>query len=79
MIFDDFEMAKSAYCVSDSTRGKRIMRLQYNFPNARVVYSTGAAASAVEHLLCYSRLNLWGPNTIFSNSSKAFKRIIATR
>lgn len=79
MMFDEIHMAKSAYIIGKkSEQGRRVMRLQYNFPMARVVYCTATAASEVEHLLVLSRLNIWGRNTAYVDQ-KAFRKILSAR
>lgn len=53
------------------------MRLQFNFPMARVVYCTATAASEVEHLLIYPRLHLWGPGTAYANTDVFKTKLVA--
>lgn len=79
-MFDEIHMAKSAFLTGSkqSEQGRRVMRLQYNYPKARVVYCTATAASEVEHLLVLSRLNIWGRNTAYADS-KVFRKVLAAR
>lgn len=79
MLFDEIHLAKSAYVAGkSSTTGRRIMRLQHNFPKSRVVYCTATAASEVEHLLILTRLNLWGPDRAYVDDSH-FKELVDQR
>lgn len=79
MIFDESHFAKSAYKGGkQSTAGKRIMRLQFNYPRSRVVYSSATAASEVDHLLILTRLQLWGNGTAYVDS-KDFRKKLAQR
>lgn len=80
MMFDEIHNAKSAFLSGKkrSEQGRRVMRLQYNYPKARVVYCTATAASEVEHLLILSRLNIWGRNTAYRDE-KVFRKMLAAR
>lgn len=79
MLFDDVHKAKWAHHnVKPSQQGSSVMRLQYNYPRARVVYSSATTASEVEHLQVLSRLNMWEPNTAYENKEK-FRKTLAKR
>lgn len=78
MIFDEVHLAKSVYISSKkSNQGRMVMRLQYQYPNSRVVYSTATAASEVEHLQVYSRLNVWGLKTAYATAKIFRKRLLS--
>lgn len=77
MIFDESHSAKAAYRKGkQSLTGLRVMRLQFNFPRARVVYSTATAASEADHLFLLNRLQLWGPGTAYQSKDE-FRKIIS--
>ena len=53
--------------VKGSQTAQRVQELQERLPSARVLYVSATGATEVEHMACFSRLGLWGPETSFPN------------
>ncbi len=59
LVFDEAHAASHR----DSARANAVNRLQADFPDAAVVYSTATAASDVTRMRYMQRLGLWGPGS----------------
>lgn len=76
IVFDECHFIKSAFSpVKKSETGTAIMKIQYDHPDARVIYSSATAASEPHHLMTLSRLQLWGEGAKYGDPDEFLKDI----
>lgn len=67
IIFDEIHKANNA-SENASQMATRVMQLQHNFPNAKVLYVSATPTSqSIEKLRTFERIGLWGEGTPFGS------------
>jgi hypothetical protein len=64
-VFDECHKAKQCSEHAPSKTAEYVIKLQEDYPNARVVYASATGISAIENMGYMTRMGLWGDGTVF--------------
>ena len=75
LIFDEAHKAKNLGAAKPTKTGLKVLQLQRDLPQSRIIYASATGASGVYDMAYMDRIGLWGPGLAFSEF-RSFGRFV---